>query len=51
MMGNNLLTCNWITQLLNKGSTIDVVDYSSLLLLSGEYRVAEIPIEEGHWLA
>jgi hypothetical protein len=42
---------NWITRLIKKGSTIDVVDYSSLLHLSGEYRIAEIPIEEGHWLS
>jgi len=42
---------NIITRLLKSSGTLDVVDYASLLHLSGEYKVSEIGIKDEHWLA
>lgn len=39
-----------IEKLLKRYGGLDVKDYASLLQLSGEYRIAEIGIESGHWL-
>jgi K+/H+ antiporter YhaU regulatory subunit KhtT len=39
-----------INRLLKKTSALDIADYSGLLHLSGEYKISEIPIDEGHWL-
>jgi K+/H+ antiporter YhaU regulatory subunit KhtT len=39
-----------INKILKKYSRIDVNDYVSLLHLSGEFRISEIAIDEGHWL-
>lgn len=39
-----------IEKVLNRYSRLDVTDYASLLQLSGEYRIAEIAIENRHWL-
>jgi K+/H+ antiporter YhaU regulatory subunit KhtT len=39
-----------IDKLLKKATDLNIMDYNSLLHLSGEYRIAEITIEEGHWL-
>ena len=39
-----------INKILKKYSSLDVHDYASLLHLSGEYRISELAIEEGHWL-
>lgn len=40
-----------INRLLNRYTTLDVHDYYSLLQLSDNYRVSEINIDEGDWLA
>ncbi len=39
-----------IAKLLKRYSRIDVRDYASLMHLSGEYRIAEIKIEDNDWL-
>jgi hypothetical protein len=36
---------------LNRFTSLEVKDYATLLRLSGEYRVSEIQIQEGDWLA
>lgn len=41
---------NFIDRLLKKYSRLEVKDYDSLLHLSGDYRISEIPIENNHWL-
>ncbi len=41
---------NIISRLLKKYTALDVNDYSSLLHLSGDYRISELGIEEDHWL-
>lgn len=41
---------NLIDKLLKKTTNLNIMDYNSLLHLTGEYRIAEITIEEGHWL-
>ncbi len=41
----------WITRLLKRFTTLDVRDYVSLLQLGGEYRVTDLAVEEGDWLA
>lgn len=39
-----------INKILKQFDRLDVKDYSSLLHLSGEFRISEIPVEETHWL-
>ena len=39
-----------INTILKKYSKIDVNDYASLLHLSGEFRISELPIDISHWL-
>lgn len=39
-----------ITRILKKQHQLDVNDYTSLLHLSGKYRISEIAIECDHWL-
>lgn len=41
---------NLIDKVLKRYSKIDVIDYYSLLHLSGEFRISEIPIANRHWL-
>jgi K+/H+ antiporter YhaU regulatory subunit KhtT len=41
---------NVITRILKKHGRLDVNDYASLLQLSGEFRISEIPVGESHWL-
>ncbi len=41
---------NLINKFLKRYTRIDVNDYASLLHLSGEYSIAEMAVEEGHWL-
>lgn len=40
-----------INRLLNRYTTLDIHDYYSLLHLSDNYRVSELNIDEGDWLA
>ena len=40
-----------VTALLKKYTDLDVIDYASLLQLTGEYRLAELVIEQGDWVA
>ncbi len=42
---------NLISRLLKRYTKLDVRDYNSLLHLSGEYRVSELFVREGDWLA
>lgn len=42
---------NIITKLLKSSGSLEVVDYASLLHLSGEYKVSEMGINEDHWIA
>ena len=42
---------NVVSRYLNRFTHLDVNDYTSLLHLSGEYRISEIGVDEGHWLA
>jgi hypothetical protein len=54
----NLASSRWvdrqfsylIDKLLNRYSKIDAIDYYSLLRLSGEFRISEVPIAKKHWL-
>ncbi len=54
----NLANSKWIdrqlskiiNKFLNKYGKLQVSDYESLLHLSGEYRISEIPVEGPHWL-
>ncbi|MFO7852373.1 MAG: TrkA C-terminal domain-containing protein [Bacteroidota bacterium] len=39
-----------INKFLKKYTRLDISDYASLLHLSGDYRIAEIGIDEKHWL-
>jgi K+/H+ antiporter YhaU regulatory subunit KhtT len=39
-----------INKILNKYSRLEVIDYASLLHLSGEFSISEIPIDMDHWL-
>lgn len=39
-----------IEKYLRKYGGLNVADYASLLRLSGEYRIAEMPINSDHWL-
>jgi K+/H+ antiporter YhaU regulatory subunit KhtT len=39
-----------ITKVLKKYSKLEVIDYASLLHLSGEFTISEIPIDKDHWL-
>ena len=41
---------NFIDRILKNYSNLDVHDYASLLQLSGEYRISELPVQSGHWL-
>ncbi len=41
---------NVVSRYLKRYTEVDVNDYASLLHLSGEYRISEIGIDEGHWL-
>ena len=41
----------WITRLLKRFTSLDVRDYVSLLQLGGEFRVTDLAVEEGDWLA
>jgi K+/H+ antiporter YhaU regulatory subunit KhtT len=40
-----------ISRLLKRFTSLDVRDYASLLQLGGEYRVTDLSVEEGDWLA
>lgn len=42
---------NIINRLLNRYTTLEIKDYYSLLHLSDDYRVSEVNIEAGDWLA
>ncbi len=42
---------NAITRILKRWTDLDVRDYASLLHVGGEYRVAEMRVEENSWLA
>jgi K+/H+ antiporter YhaU regulatory subunit KhtT len=54
----NLANSKWVdrqlSKIIDKGlkkyGKLQVSDYESLLHLSGEYRISEIPIEGDHWL-
>lgn len=54
----NLANSRWVdrqlSNIIDKGlkkySKINVIDYYSLLHLSGEFRISEVPIEKRHWL-
>ena len=39
-----------INKILKKAKKLDVKDYSSLLHLSGEFRISEVPVESDNWL-
>lgn len=39
-----------INRVLKKYARLDVNDYASLLQLSGEFRISEVPVECEHWL-
>lgn len=41
---------NLVSRYLQRFTGVDVNDYASLLHLSGEYRISEIGVDEGHWL-
>jgi K+/H+ antiporter YhaU regulatory subunit KhtT len=40
-----------IDKVLKKYSKLEVKDYESLLHLSGDFRISEIPVEKHHWLS
>lgn len=40
-----------ITKLLKRWTDLDVRDYASLLHVGGEYRIAELRVEDGMWMA
>jgi hypothetical protein len=40
-----------VDRMLNRYTRLDVKDYASLLRLAGEYRVSELSVEPGDWLA
>lgn len=42
---------NLVSRYLKKFTEVDVNDYASLLHLSGEYRISELGVDKGHWLA
>lgn len=42
---------NVITRLLKRWTDIDVRDYASLLHVGGEYRIAELRVEQDNWLS
>ncbi len=42
---------NLITWALHKYTSLDVQDYASILQIAGDYRVIELRVEEGDWLA
>jgi len=54
----NLANSQWVDRrlsrvieiILKRYGRLDVTDYASLLQLSGDYRIAEIAIEQKHWL-
>lgn len=41
---------NVVSRYLKRYTELDVNDYTSLLHLSGEYRISEMGIDKGHWL-
>lgn len=41
----------FVGRLMRKYTHLDVRDYAGLLHLGGQYRVVELPVEEGDWLA
>ena len=42
---------NLITWALNKYTSLDIQDYASILQIAGDYRVIELKVEPGDWLA
>lgn len=47
----NRRVAGWMSRLLRRYSDLDTRDYFSLLNLSDQYAVREVPIEEGDWAA
>ncbi len=41
----------WVDRLLSRYTRLDVQDYASLLHLGGDYRVAELQVQDQDWLA
>jgi hypothetical protein len=42
---------NLVTHLLKRYTRLEVRDYAALLHLAGEYRISELKVEQGSWLA
>jgi hypothetical protein len=42
---------NLVTRLLKRYTNLEVRDYAALLHLAGEYRISELKVEAGSWLA
>jgi len=42
---------NLITHLLGRYTRLEVKDYAALMHLAGDYRISEMKVEEGSWLA